>query len=109
MLKWRNFSLPIVDSPTITTDPTSQQNVVPGTSIVFTVEAIGSDLTYQWQWNKGNVTDGTNYNGTTMAILTVMNITEGDEGNFTCVVTNAVGSVISNAAELILRKQECTQ
>ena len=74
---------------------------------MFTIEAIGSDLTYQWQWNKGNVTDGTNY--TTMAILTVMNITEGDEGNFTCVVTNAVGSVISNTAELILRKQECTQ
>ena len=76
---------------------------------MFTIEAIGSDLTYQWQWNEGNVTDGTNYNGTTMAILTVMNITEGDEGNFTCVVTNAVGSVISNAAELILHKQECTQ
>ena len=107
MLKFE-FSLPIVDRPIITTDPTSQQNVVPGTSIMFTIEAIGSDLTYQWQWNTDNLTDGTNYNGSTTASLTVMNITEGDEGNFTCVVTNAVGSVISNAAELILRKQECT-
>lgn len=80
--------------------------MVPGTIIVFTVEATGSDLTYQWQKNGRNLTDGTNYSGTTTANLTVMNAMEIDEGNYTCVLTNAVNSITSNAAELTLREKE---
>ena len=37
---------------------------------------------------------------TTSATLTVMNVVKEDEGNFTCVVTNVVGSVTSSAAQL---------
>ena len=80
--------------------------MVPGTIIVFTVEATGSDLTYQWQKNGRNLTDGTNYSGTTTANLTVMNAMEIDEGNYTCVLTNVVNSITSNAAELTLREKE---
>ena len=96
-----------VDRPDITTDPISQQNVVPGTSITFTVVANGSDLTYQWQRNGVNLTDVGKYSGTTTATLTVTNVMEEDEGNFTCVVTNAVDSVTSSAAHLTVRKCVC--
>ena len=82
----------------------SRQNVVPGASIMFTVVATGSDLTYQWQRNGVNLTDGTKYSGATTAALTVMNVAEEDEGSFTCVVTNVVDSVTSSAAELTVRK-----
>ena len=96
--------LPAGDRPDITTQPMSQQNVVPGTNISFMVEAKGSDLTYQWQRVGVNLTDDTKYSGTTSATLTVMNVVEEDEGDFTCVVTNVVGSVTSSAAELTVRK-----
>ena len=96
-----------VDRPNITTQPMSRQNVVPGASVMFTVVATGSDLTYQWQRNGVNLTDDTKYSGTTTATLTVMNVMEEDEGNFTCVVTNVVGSITSSAAPLTVRKCVC--
>ena len=74
---------------------------------MFTVVATGSDLTYQWQRNGGNLTDDTKYSGTTAATLTVMNVMEEDEGSFTCVVTNANDSVVSSAEELTVRKCVC--
>ena len=96
-----------VDRPDITIQPTSQQNVVPGTTVMFTVVATGSDLTYQWQRDGGNLTDDTKYSGTTTATLTVMNVMEEDEGTFMCVVTNIVDGVTSSAAELTVRKRVC--
>ena len=103
-----NFPLPActVDRPAIVTDPTTQQNVIPGTSIMFAVQANGSDLTFQWQRNGLNLTDGAKYSGSTTVSLSVLAVMREDEGNFTCVVTNAVDSITSNAAELTLRKQQ---
>ena len=103
-----DFPLPkhTVDRPAIMTDPTTQQNVIPGTNVTLTVQANGSDLTYQWQRNGMNLTDGTKYSGSTTASLSVMAVMREDEGNFTCVVTNAVDSIPSNAAQLTLRKQQ---
>ena len=87
----------------------NQLNVVPGTNISFMVVATGSNLEYQWQRNGGNLTDGVKYSGSTTATLTVMNVMEEDEGNFTCVVTNVLGSVTSSAAELtVFSKCVCT-
>ena len=95
-----SFIPPTVDRLDITTELMHQQNVVPGTSVSFMVEAKGSDLTYQWQRNGVNLSDGDKYSGTTTATLTVMNVIKEDEGNFTCVVTNVLGSVTSSAAQL---------
>ena len=96
-----------VDRPNITTQPMSRQNVVPGASVMFTVVADGSDLTYQWQRDRVNLTDGDKYSDTTTATLTVMNVMEEDEGSFTCVVTNVVSSITSSAAPLTVRKCVC--
>ena len=82
----------------------NQMNVVPGTDVMFTVVATGNNLTYQWQRDGVNLTDGARYSGTTTTTLTVMNVTEEDEGNFTCVVTDDMDSITSNAAELTVRK-----
>ena len=91
----------------INTHPVSRQNVVPGTNIMFTVVANGSNLTYQWQRNGEGLTDDTKYSGTTTATLTVVNVMQDDEGNFTCVVTDDVDNVTSNAAQLTVRKCVC--
>ena len=91
-----------VDRPVITTQPMNQLNVVPGTTITFMVQATGSELTYQWQRNEGNLTDDAKYSDTTTGNLTVMNVMEGDEGNFTCVVTNVVAVNVIEKLGLIL-------
>ena len=84
--------------PSITVRP-ADVTVTEGQAATFTVTAAGSGtLLYQWEKNGANVTGGT---GGTTASYTTPATVYGDNGAaFTCVVTNAGGSVTSNAATL---------
>ncbi len=85
-----------VDVPLITTQPSSQTTVVGG-SATFTVVATGTaPLTYQW------FKDDVAVDGATGASLTVNNVQATDVGQYDVVVSNAAGSVTSNAASLIV-------
>src|SRR5947207_1939201 len=86
-------SVPV--APTITTQPASQ-TVSAGQTATFTVTAAGTaPLSYQWQKN------GTAIGAATAASYTTPATTAADNGDqFTVVVSNAVGSVTSNAAAL---------
>src|SRR5207248_410870 len=80
---------------TITTQPASQ-TVTAGQTATFTVTATGTaPLSYHWQKN------GTAIGSATAASYTTPATTASDSGaQFTVVVSNAVGSVTSNAAAL---------
>src|SRR5204863_360901 len=82
-------------APTITTQPASQ-TVTAGQTATFTVTATGTaPLSYQWQ------THCTSIGGATAASYTTPATMTSDSGaQFTVVVSNAVGSVTSNAAAL---------
>ena len=82
-------------APAITTQPASQ-TVSAGQTATFTVTATGTaPLSYQWQKN------GTAIGGATAASYTTPATTASDNGDqFTVVVSNAAGSVTSNAAAL---------
>ena len=70
--------------------------------MIFTVVEI-ADSTYQWQRNGANISDDGRYSGATTAMLTVMNVTEVDEGNYSCVVTTSFGlEFTSQQAELLV-------
>ena len=80
--------------PSITTHPQSQ-TVCAGSSVTFSVEASGTaPLSYQWK------KDGTDISGATSANYTISSVTTGHAGSYTVVVSNACGSVTSNAATL---------
>ena len=83
-----------------------QPNVDPGDDVMFTVMALGSDLTYQWQRDMSNITDSPKYNGTNTGTLTVMDVVESDEGGYRCLVSNAVnvGGLPSREGQLTVRK-----
>lgn len=81
-------------APAITTHPASQSKNT-GESVTFTVVATGTPApTYQWQ--KGGVDIG----GATGSSYTISSVASGDAADYTVVVTNAGGSVTSNAATL---------
>jgi hypothetical protein len=90
-------------APTITQHPGAQSLCANGTA-TFTVAATGSGtLTYQWQKNSVNVTNGGHYAGCTTTTLTVSTVDSGDAAAYRCVVTNSSGSTNSNAANLTLK------
>lgn len=88
--------------PTITQQPAPQTAAVGGTA-TFTVAASGdTPLTYQWQKNGANLSNGGHYSGVTTASLSVSNADSSDAADYRCVVSNAYGTATSNAATLTL-------
>jgi alpha-tubulin suppressor-like RCC1 family protein len=84
--------------PVITSQPTNQ-TVVAGSNVTFTVTATGfAPLSYQWQFN------GTNLSGATTTNYSLTGVMATNAGNYTVVVTNAIGSVTSSVAVLTVAK-----
>jgi len=78
----------------ITSQPQSQ-NVSVGSSAVFSVAANGfGTLSYQWQFNGGNIV------GATGTDLTLNNVQPGNAGGYAVVVSNYAGAVTSAVAVL---------
>jgi len=103
----------------VTGQPVSQ-TVGNGGTVVFTVNGGGSILesdavrpsaetamvfsgtTYQWQFNGVNLTDGFGISGSQGPQLVIQGATAADDGDYTCVVTTAGVTSVSNAAGLVV-------
>ena len=59
-------------------------------------------MSYQWQKNQANLTDGGHYSGCATPVLGISAVGSSDVASYRCVVTNAYGSVTSSAAALTL-------
>ena len=82
--------------PIITTQPQSCTNNA-GTEASFKVSASGTEpLAYQWRWN------GTNLAGATTNSYTIASAQPTNQGDYTVVVTNLIGSVTSAVARLVV-------
>jgi len=79
-------------SPAITAQP-ANQTVCAGSTATFSVTATGA-VSYQWRKN------GVNISGATASSYTIPAAVAGDAASYSVVVTNACGSVTSNAATL---------
>ncbi len=91
-----------VAPPTIT-QPPQPQNVCPGATATFTVAAAGAGpLSYQWQTNNINLTNGGHYGGVTTSNLIVSGADSTVLGNYRCVVSNQGGSTPSSTAALTI-------
>jgi hypothetical protein len=91
--------------PVITVQPTNQL-VETGVSATFNITATGSPtLSYQWQLDGTNLTNGTTISGSTISgstnsTLNIANAHTNDSGNYLVIVTNYAGSVTSSVAVL---------
>ena len=66
------------------------QYVLLGANAVFTcvdVPTGAGTFTYQWQLDGADISDGTDFSGTTTSELTIMSAQMSDSGTYTCVAT----------------------
>ena len=86
-----------MSSPVLTSYPTPQH--VDLTQIaIFTCNAIGYDVSYQWRIGSGsfpNKVTGINSN-----TLMIPDVRSSDDNTYTCVASNEEGNVSSNATRL---------
>ncbi|MCK8479150.1 GEVED domain-containing protein [Psychroserpens algicola] len=91
-----------ISAPTISTQPTNQNEVIPNTA-TFSVTAANA-VSYQWEVNSGsgwgNVSGGTGATTDTYTTAATSAVMDGNQ--YRCVVTNACGSTTSNPATLTL-------
>ena len=92
----------IIDPPTITKQPKSATAIL-GNPVVFTVDASGENLEYQWQYKKSGQTDWTDWSGATSKSLTVRGSSTNNGCQYRCVVNNVVAHTDSLAATLTVK------
>ena len=84
----------LIVAPALTIQPVSQ-TVPAGYSVIFTASASGSPAP-SFQWQKGGVA----ISGATGSSYRIASVGTDDAGNYTVVVANAAGVVVSEVAEL---------
>ncbi len=89
-------------APVITAQPTNRVGSA-GANASFNATAVGSaTLTYRWRFNGLPLADGLGISGSATPTLTVANVQSNWLGNYSVLVSNALGTVISTNAALAL-------
>lgn len=96
-----NATLTVIDPPVIVTQPMSITNNAT-TTATFAVTVSGTEpFGYQWYKDGTNqLADGGNISGSLTNILTLSNVLAADRGEYSVVVTNPAGVVVSSNATL---------
>jgi uncharacterized repeat protein (TIGR03803 family) len=90
--------LEVSASPPQITSPPSSQTLSSGGTAVFNVAAVGDlPLTYQWQSNQVNLTDGGNVSGSLTSSLTLTGLSQRSDATYSVIVSNALGAVSAEA------------
>ncbi|HEX3716697.1 MAG TPA: immunoglobulin domain-containing protein [Verrucomicrobiae bacterium] len=84
--------------PTITAQPLPlDQSVLAGSTVSFSVAAAGSTpLSYQWQLDSTNLSDGGNISGSDTTNLILTDVILSDAGTYSVIVSNAAGTITSS-------------
>ena len=81
--------------------PPQSTNVILGSNVTFSVTASGTPpLSFQWQMNGTNLSDGPRISGSASNLLTISATVSNDTGGYSVLVTNPVGSATSSVATL---------
>ncbi len=100
-----------IDAPPVFTVGAVQTNICEGSGAVFTVEATGTNLTYQWQEFKGtgsytDISDNSMFLGTNSSTLQISGATTNmNNYRYKCVVTNGMCTLNSSNGVLKIYTQ----
>ena len=94
--------------PKVTSQPMSQNDVLPGKAVTFSVQATGTQpLSYQWQWKqfgRDSEKDGWQNLSGGSGTFQVAEVKACYVGHYQCVVSNCAGSETSQCASLTVGK-----
>ena len=95
--------------PRITSHPEQLKDAVPGETLVFTIQASGTEpLNYQWEIRDESgwwqFCDVEKFPGANTSTLTIPSVQKSNEGSYRCVVSNIVGSQTSEPVNLNIGK-----
>ncbi len=94
--------LSIYSGITINAQP-QPTSICPGDNAIYTISAAGYNLTYHWQEDGVNITDGGIYSGTTTSTLTLINPGLTKNGKqYRCVVSTSCGASPVNSSNALL-------
>jgi uncharacterized repeat protein (TIGR03803 family) len=94
------FRLSFTSAPQITSQPASHTTYA-GANVILGVAVSGAPtLSYQWQLNSTNLSDGGNLAGAATRVLALTNVTAANNGTYSVTITNALGSTNSTGATL---------
>mgnify|MGYP006282858859 CR=1 FL=1 len=95
-------SLTIYNSISIDVQP-SAQTICEGDNAIFSVTASGFNISYQWQENGSDISDGGIYSGTTSPTLTLTDPGTANDGNtYRCVISGPCGTSPQNTDAVLL-------
>lgn len=95
-------SLALRASTVITQQPAALRVCAGGTAALAVTATGDGTLSYQWQKNGANLSDGGHYSGATTATLTISSANAYDVASYVCAVAAGCGTVASDAAALTL-------
>ncbi|HNT87433.1 MAG TPA: immunoglobulin domain-containing protein, partial [Candidatus Hydrogenedentes bacterium] len=95
-------SEPVCEPPVVITQHPRHTAVCPGGTALLDVAASGSSLTYQWQKDGADLSDGGDISGAATPILQIANADPDDNGDYMCVVRGDCGTKFSNPAMLVV-------
>lgn len=94
-------SLRVFSGVSIITQPVPS-SICNGNNSTFSVVAAGYNVTYQWQENSANITNGGIYSGTTSATLTLTNPVAKNGKIYRCIVTSTCGTSTATSNTALL-------
>lgn len=88
----------------ITIQPVDVENAVAGSDVIFTVSAMGGELSYRWFRNEDDLENTPfRYAGTDSNSLTVFSVNDpDDEGMYKVIIGNLAGTAMSEYAMLTI-------
>ena len=103
------FSL--AEPPKVTRQSKSLENVDPGITISFTVQATGTGpLNYEWQWKPAGESGSEEWQQSPAewshdAALIIPSVQKTNEGWYHCIISNCAGTVTSKPVKLSVGKR----
>ena len=90
--------------------PISDQSITIGRNATFLCNVTDGDdgtIMYSWERDAVSLSDDARITGNETDTLTIVNVTDSDEGMYTCIATNGGGdNTSSNPAMLTIRKSQ---
>ena len=98
----RPFTVAVFVPPVISAQPTNVGALIGGAANFTVGTTANALLNYQWRFNGTNLTNGGTISGSLTSNLSILDVTNGNAGNYSVTVSNVLGAVVSSNATLTI-------